>query len=286
MAVRLTEARVRSILTRTSGFLLTVSSHSLQPYRGCSFGQSLCGVGCYVQHNRLLLRGEPWGGFLEARTNAAEVYAAQYARERRWGRAQRGRFAIFMSSSTDPFVPQEERFGITRGVLEAMLERAPDVLILQTHTHRVARYADLCRELARVTDLRIHLSIESDRDRLPGLPPPASSVARRFEAAEALREAGLRVVIAVAPLLPIERPRRFFERVAVAADACVIDHFIGGDGSVEGARTRKTRLPHAMAAVEPRSPDLSYRDEVVAVARSVMPGRVGVGIDGFAGLYR
>ncbi len=285
MPVQPSQAQVRSILTRTSGFLRTVCSHSLQPYRGCSFGRSLCGVGCYVQHNHLLTRGEPWGSFLEARTNAAEVYAAQYARERRWGRAQRGRFAIFMSSSTDPFVPQEERFGITRSVLAAMLERPPDTLILQTHTHRVARYAELCLELSRLTDLRIQISIESDRDRLPGLPPPASAVARRFEAAAALRGAGLRVVIAVAPLLPIERPRHFFERIAASADACVIDHFIGGDGGREGARTRRTLLPDAMAAVLPRAVDLRYRDEVVAVARQLMPGRVGVGIDGFAGCY-
>jgi hypothetical protein len=46
MGVALTEARVRSILTRATGYLRTVCSHSLQPYRGCTFGNSLCGVGC------------------------------------------------------------------------------------------------------------------------------------------------------------------------------------------------------------------------------------------------
>ena len=40
-----------------------------------------------------------------------------------------------------------------------------------------------------------------------------------------------------------------------------------------------------MAAVDPRSTSLAYRDEMVAVAREVMPGRVGVGIDGFAGRW-
>src|SRR5881409_794730 len=110
----LTEARVSRVLTRTSGFLRTVSSHSLQPYRGCTFGRSLCGVGCYVQHNRWVTRAAPWGGFLEARTNASEVYREQYEAERRWARALRGRFVIFLSSSTDPFVPQEERLAVTR----------------------------------------------------------------------------------------------------------------------------------------------------------------------------
>jgi hypothetical protein len=131
MPVVVTEARVSHILTRTSGFLRTVSSHLLQ-YRGCTFGRSLCGVGCYVQHNRWVTRGAPWGGFLEARTNAGEVYREQYETERRWAQASRGRFVIFLSSSTEPFVPQEERLAVTRRLLEAMLDRPPDGLIVQT----------------------------------------------------------------------------------------------------------------------------------------------------------
>jgi hypothetical protein len=135
--------------------------------------------------------------------------------------------------------------------------------------------------------LRFHLSIESDLDRLPGLPPPASSVEQRFEAARRLKEAGQRVVITVAPLLPIARAEAFFSRIAEVADAVVIDHFIGGDGTPDasGARTRRTPLPQAMARVEPLSVALDYRDRIVAIARSILPGRVGVGIDGFAGRF-
>jgi DNA repair photolyase len=280
-----TDARVRSILTRTTGFLKSVSSHSLQPYRGCSFGRSLCGVGCYVQHNGFVTRGQQWGTSLEARSNAAASYLDAVTRERRWARQARGRFSIFMSSSTDPFVPQEDRFRITRGVLEAMLSEPPDALTLQSHTHRVANYIDVYRPLSARCDLRVHLSIETDRERLPGLPPPASSVAARFAAAERLRAAGVRVVITVSPLLPIADPVAFFTRVASSADAVVIDHFIEGDGSADGARTVKTALPAAMAQLDPRSTHISYRDEIVAIARRIMPGRVGVSAEGFAGRF-
>mgnify|MGYP006147248219 CR=1 FL=1 len=48
----------------------TVASHSLQPYRGCALGNSLCGVGCYVRHSWYTTRGRKWGSFVEARTNA------------------------------------------------------------------------------------------------------------------------------------------------------------------------------------------------------------------------
>ena len=174
---------------------------------------------------------------------------------------------------------------VTRRLLEAMCEQPPDGLIVQTHTHRVTRYLDVYARLAAATRLRFHVSIESDRDRLPSLPAPASSVARRFEAAAALRAAGHRVVITVSPLLPIADPRGFFTRIADSADAVVVDHFIGGDGSAGGSRTLATALPDAMARIDPASVALEYRERMIAIASAVMPGRVGVSIDGFAGRF-
>ncbi len=283
--MRTRQVAVRSVLTRVSGYLETVCSHSLQPYRGCPFGKSLCGVGCYVRHNIFATKGEPWGSTLDVRENAAEVYAATFAREQSWARRRRGRFSVFLSSATEPFPPQEARYGVTRRVLGAMIERPPDALIVQTHSQRVADHADVLRALAEACDLRVHISIETDRERLPGLPPPASTVARRFEAAEALKRAGLFVVVTVAPLGPIADPEGFFARIARSADAVILDHFIGGDGSSDGSRTRKTALPAAMAAVDPASTGLAYLREMAAVARSHLPGRVGLHRDGFAGRW-
>src|SRR3990172_4737630 len=154
--VKLGEATVRSILTRTTGYLRAVTSHSLQPYRGCSFGGALCGVGCYVRASPWLTRGETWGGFLEARTNAAVRYREQAPRERRWARRARGGFGVFLSSSTDPFVPQERSLGVTRRVLEAMCDEPPDELVVQTHTHRVTDYLDLYPRLAKASRVRFH----------------------------------------------------------------------------------------------------------------------------------
>ena len=285
MGITITEANVKGILTRTCGFLKTVSSHSLQPYRGCTFGNALCGVGCYVQHNTFLTRQAPWGSFLEARVNAAEAYQRHYTREKRWAQQARRHFSIFMSSSTDPFVPQEDRFRVTQQILEAMIIQPPDVLILQTHTHRVTAYMDLYQALAKRCNMRFHISIESDRERLPGLPSPASSVQRRFAAAATLKQAGLRVVITVSPLLPIEYPKQFFQTIAENADAVVLDHFIAGDGTPDGTRTLKTALPKAMALIDPASTSLQYRDRMVSIAQEVMPGRVGVSVDGFAGRF-
>jgi len=282
-ALALSETSVERILTRASGYLRAVCSHSLQPYRGCTFGRSLCGVGCYVRHSPWVTRGRAWGTFLEVRTNAAAAYRAAYETERAWARRTRQRFSVFLSSATDPFVPQERRFGITGGLLAAMLELLPDELVVQTHSPAVLTARPALLRLARRARLRVHLSVESDRDRLPGLPPPAASVRERLEAAAELRRAGLEVVVTVAPLLPIAEPERFFARIAEVADAVVIDHFIEGDGSPDGRRTQRTALPAAMARVDRESLGLGYRERMVEVARRHMPGRVGVGADGFAG---
>lgn len=289
-AMEIIETTIGNVLTRTSGYLRTVTSHSLQPYRGCTFGNSLCGVGCYVKHNRHLLGGRRWGSFLEVRTNVAESYRANFARESCWARnhdqnGRPGEFSIFLSSATDPFVPQESRFGATRRVLEAMLELPPDSLVLQKHSPRIVDYLELLQEVAQRSRLRVHVSIESDRDRLPGLPPPAATVERRLEACATLKAAGLRTVVTVSPLLPIANPEQFFARIADAAHAVVIDHFIEGDGSAEGSRTLRTPLPVAMRQVDPSSTALEYREHVATVARRHLPGRVGISIDGFAGRY-
>lgn len=263
----------RSILTRCSGYLRTVTTHSLNPYVGCSLGRSLCGVGCYVQHNRFLTRGRPWGSFLEAKVNAAELYLRE---------APRKAFSVFMSSSTDPFPPQEKTAGITRGVLEAMAQRPPACLVVQTHSALVVDYVELLRALPCV---RVHISIESDREDWPGLPRPVYSVERRLEAGRVLREAGLETVACLSPLLPLRDGPGFLERLQGAFGAVIVDHFVGGDGSVGGGRTRGTALPATIEAVAPGSSLLAYRDEVVALAWRYFPGRVGVGPDGFAGRY-
>lgn len=285
MSIDVTPTTVANILTRTGGYLRGVASHSLQPYRGCTFGNSLCGVGCYVQHNAWVTQGRKWGSFLEVRTNAADVYRTSYDREAAWARRAQGEFSIFCSSATDPFVPQERRFGVTASLLEAMRERPPDVLILQTHTHLITDQAPAIATLVDRCRLRVHVSIETDRDSLPGLPPSASPVEKRLAACRELRELGAFTVVTVAPLLPIAEPQRFFERIAEVADAVVIDHYIEGDGSKAGARTLRTALPAAVKAIDPAATLLEYRERIIEVARCSMPGRVGVSESGFAGMF-
>jgi len=284
MSIVIDHISVRSILTRTSGYLRTVSSHSLQPYIGCSYGRTMCGSSCYVQHHPFLLKKRQWGDFLTVKDNAADVYRATVDRESKWAR-RRGSFSIFMSSTTDPFVPHDYKYSVSRAVLDAMISKPPDILIIQTHTHRVVRYFTLLKKLSTRCQVRIHISIESDINQLPGLPPPASSVDKRIAAAHFLRQHGLTVIVTMAPLLPIIDPENFIKRIAHVSDAIVIDHYIGGDGSKTGHRTKKTPLPNAINQIDSKANNLRYRNHIIRIAQNYKPGRVGYGVDGFAGRY-
>ena len=282
--MKIDEIRCRSILTRASGYLKPVCSHSLNPYVGCGYGNTACGTGCYVQFNHWLTRSRTWGAFLEVKMNAAEVYRATVEKEKRWVHRQGRPFAIFLSSSTEPWQPAETRYRITRGLLDAMQDHPPDELILQTHGTGMRDDLECVQRLSQKCHVRVHISLEGDRDRLPGLPAPAASVEDRLQLIREVSAIGLRAVACLSPLWPLEDPDSFFRSIAESgAQAVVIDHFIGGDGTADGARTFKTGLPKIMAQASADSIELTYRDRIAKIAGNYLP--VGLSAEGFAGRY-
>ncbi len=282
--MKISETQCQSILTRTSGYLREVSSHSLNPYVGCGFGRSSCGEACYVRSNHWLTRGRDWGRFVDVKINAAAVYLKTADREKTWARKNRGLFSVFFSSSTDPWQPVEKKVRLTRQLLTVMHKCSPDQLILQTHSTGLLEDLDRIKSLSQICDLRVHLSIEGDRDRLPGLPPPPCSLEERMQALSQLVNRGIETVVCLSPLYPMQTPDAFFSRLSqMGISAVVIDHFVEGDGTQDGSRTLKTGLPAAMGRVAPESLDLSYRESIALIAEKYLP--VGISASGFAGQY-
>jgi DNA repair photolyase len=282
--MKIAKIHSKSILTRTSGYLKTVSSHSLNPYVGCGFGRSACGEACYVRFNQWLLQGREWGRFVDIKINAAKVYSQTVEKEKKWARKTGGCFSIFFSSSTDPWQPVERKVRLTRQLLDAMCGVPPDRLILQTHSTIILDDLSKIQSLSEICDLRVHVSIESDMDHLPGLPSPPCSLEERMEVLKKFTDRGMQTVACLSPLYPMKAPDAFFSRLAkMGVSAVVIDHFILGDGTGDGSRTLQTKLPRAMAEVNPLSVDLSYRDRVARIAGKYLP--VGISASGFAGHY-
>jgi len=272
--LNLREVHCRSILTRTGGFLQGFT-HTLNPYRGCTFGRSLCGVACYAPEVLFGPR-QPWGSFLDAKVNAHEVYPTDLRRESR-----RGPVRVFCASVTDPYVPQERRLRVTQRILQAVAADPPEFFVLQTHTPGPLRDLDL---LERFRDrVAVHISVETDRDSIPGLPPHAYSPARRLDALRRIKAAGLRAVGVVAPLLPLRDTEAFARALDQSCTSVIVDHYLVGDGSRDGARTKRRGLPARLveAGFEAWT-RLESLHETVAVFRRVLGDeRVGVSKDGF-----
>jgi DNA repair photolyase len=237
-----------SILSPTRGFLGPGYTHTLNPYSGCAFAGSICGLFCYAQHDANLTKGRPWRLY-GAKKNASSAYRVDYDRLKHPRRGEPRPLKIFMSSVTDPYVPQEKSQAITRSVLHEMLERPPDVLVIQTHATLIERDLDIINELSKRCKLWVSITIETDMDELPpGFPRHASLPSRRIATLELFHRRGIPTQATVSPLLPLIDPGAFARRLDGACDRVILDHYLIGDGSKNGLRTKRTGFAELLAA--------------------------------------
>jgi DNA repair photolyase len=230
----------KTILTPTGGFLASGYTHTLNPYSGCAYAHSLCGSFCYAQFQHWITKGRPWGLYA-AKRNIRTAYQLDYDQLKCPPRGEPKPLRIFMASSTDPYVPQEPKLGLTRAILEEMQLRPPDVLVIQTHTPLISRDFDLIQTLSQRCELWVSITCETDMDPVPGFPPHASRPAKRLETLKQFREAGVRTQAAISPLMPLADAHTFAQALDTACDRVIIDHYLLGDGS-HGARTKRTNF--------------------------------------------
>jgi DNA repair photolyase len=147
-----------------------------------------------------------------------------------------------MSSSTDPYLPQEYSLRLTQMLLEEMLDRPPDVLVIQTHAWLIRRDVELIQALSRRCELWVSITVETDIERIPGFPPHASSPGKRIALLKVFRDAGVKTQATISPLLPIVEPEIFAQRLDEACSRVIVDHYLLGDGSPNGLRTKRTNF--------------------------------------------
>lgn len=140
-------------------------------------------------------------------------------------------------------------------------------------------------ELKQRSTVQVTITVETDKETLPpGFPRHMYPPRARIEALAQVRAAGITAVGIVAPLFPIEDVRGFAEALERACDRVILDHFLIGDGSPGGMRTKRSRFPELLvAAGYERWTQLEVLQEVEQVFREVFgdPGRVGVSQEAF-----
>ncbi len=234
----------KTLLTATGGFLEGGFTHTINLSQGCAFAHSLCGTYCYAQHNHWITKGRAWGlyGF---KKNVRDAYRREYQQIKRPRRGQPGPLRIFMSSSTDPYAPQEARLRLVPELLEEMHQSPPDVLVLQTRSPLVARDRDLIAALAARCELWVSVTVETDCDRIPGFPNHATPPGKRIATLRVFREAGVLTQATVSPLLPLAQPEQFAAELGRVCRRVILDHYLLGDGCA-GLRTKRTGFPQLL----------------------------------------
>ncbi|HYG57493.1 MAG TPA: radical SAM protein [Symbiobacteriaceae bacterium] len=182
----------KSVLNRVEGMPF---NWSINPYAGCAHACHYCYARAFYTRAG---RGGPadFDRLIYVKRNAPLVLRAELAR-RTWKRE-----LVVVGAATDPYQPGEARFGITRGILEALLEyRTPVSLI--TKGPLVLRDLDLLLALKRVARVDVNVTVptmdlEVWRRMEPGTPPPAA----RMRAVKRLNEAGIATGVFLAPILP------------------------------------------------------------------------------------
>ncbi|MEO8433989.1 MAG: PA0069 family radical SAM protein [Pyrinomonadaceae bacterium] len=188
------ETETRSIITHNDspdvGFDYTVNC-----YRGCSHGCTYCfsrptheylGYGAGTDFERKII---------------AKVRAPELLRQELGKRSWKGDIIMF-SFTSDPYVPLEANYKLTRRCLEVCLEFRNPIGVI-TKSALIRRDIDILQQIARDASLSVFISIPfADYDTARAVEPFAPSPGARFKAMKELADAGIDVGIGIAPVIP------------------------------------------------------------------------------------
>ena len=181
----------KSALNRVTGMLFP---WSLNPYMGCAHRCTFCYVRAFERRAERSC-GFAYGRSIRVKTHIAEVLRHEVTRKS-WKRQP---VAI---GTADPYQPAEGTFRLTRQcIIVLAAARTPFNII--TRGPLIIRDIDVLTEAAMRVNVSVHISIPTLdpqvwRTTEPGTAPPH----QRLRALRALVEAGLRVGVAMAPILP------------------------------------------------------------------------------------
>lgn len=243
----------RSIVNRSSATQMIFAS--INPYIGCEFGCAYC----YARdtHRWTLERAasgtDPTNVVREAGTiapseaferrilvkqNAAELLARTLRPEHLNGDP------LVIGTATDPYQPAERIYRVTRSLLEVLLTYRNLHIGIITKSPLIARDTELLARISRQHRLTVSLSLGStDAALLRRLEPRTPAPHARLRAMQKLSQAGVRVGLLIAPILPYITDGRAALRDLIAAARDAGAAWVAGSPLRMGPATRATLLP-------------------------------------------
>ena len=205
------EEPCRSALNRVKGMPF---DWSLNPYMGCVHRCTFCYVRAFEQRADRP-SDERYGTSIRVKVNVAEVLRRELARPSWEGDS------VVVGAATDPYQPAEGRYRLTRACIEAFAE-AVNPFSLITRGPMIVRDLDVLTEAARRAEVSITFSIPTLDDEVWRKTEPSTAHPRqRLRAVKELVDAGIKVGVGLAPILPgiSDRPEQLREVVKAARQA-------------------------------------------------------------------
>ncbi len=231
---------------------------SINAYRGCEHGCIYCFARpTHAYHD--LSPGLDFETQLFAKPGAAKLLRETLAKPRYTPRP------IALGTNTDPYQPIEQRYRITREILEVCLEARHPVTIT-TKSDRVLRDLDLLEELAQLKLVAVAVSVTTLDARLSAkLEPRCPTPEKRLAALGQLVEAGVPVHCSVSPIIPAITDE-FIEAIIERAASL----------GVRSIGWIPIRLPHEVAPLFREWLEVHFPEragKVMSIIRSIRQGR-------------
>src|SRR5207248_8251965 len=205
------EEPCKGALNRVSGMAF---SWSLNPYMGCAHRCTFCYVRAF-ERRADRPSDDRYGRSIRVKVNVAEVLARELARPS-WEREH-----VVVGAATDPYQPAEGRYRLTRACIEAFAA-ASNPFSFITRGPMIVRDIDVLQEAARRAEVAVTFSIPTLDDEIWRKTEPSTAHPRqRLRALKTLIDAGIKVGVGMAPIIPglSDRPELLEDVVRAARGA-------------------------------------------------------------------
>jgi DNA repair photolyase len=233
---------------------------SLNPYMGCVHQCTFCYVRAFEKRADRPF-DDRYGASIRVKTNIADVLRKELARPS-WERE-----AVTVGAATDPYQPVEGRYKLTRRCLETLADFANPFGII-TRGPMIIRDVDVLVRAASRADVGVTFSIPTIDTEIwaktePGTAPPR----QRLRAVRELVDAGIKVGVGMAPILPglSDKPELLEDVVRAAREAGATGIWSNLLHLQPGTRE------HFLQALERDWPELLPQYEKLYAKRSYLP---------------
>jgi DNA repair photolyase len=211
MRVDYREEPCRSALNRVKGMMF---GWSLNPYMGCVHRCTFCYVRAF-ERRADRPSDDRYGTSIRVKVNVVDVLRKELARASWEGES------VAVGAATDPYQPAEGRYRLTRGCIAAFAE-ASNPFSLITRGPMIVRDVDVLADAARRAEVSITFSIPTvDEEVWSKTEPSTAHPRQRLRAVKELVDAGIKVGVGMAPILPgiSDKPEQLRQVVKAAREA-------------------------------------------------------------------